>query len=52
MAVMALGHSLVLIACLTVLLMTERAPGPNPAKRAGRPFEAVCLVALAGAVAL
>jgi hypothetical protein len=52
MAVMTLGHSLVLMACLAVLLMTERAPGPNPAKRAGRPFEAVCLVALAGAVAL
>lgn len=52
MAVMALGHSLILMACLTALLMTERARGPNPADRAGRPFEAVCLAALAGAVVL
>jgi predicted metal-binding membrane protein len=50
MAVMALGHSLLLMVCLAVLLITERAPGPNPAQRAGRPFEAVCLVALAGVV--
>jgi predicted metal-binding membrane protein len=50
MAVMALGHSLLLMACLVVMMMTERARGPNPAQRAGRPLEAVCLVALAGAV--
>lgn len=50
MAVMAVGHSLLLMACLTVLLMTERARGPNPAERAGRPFEAWCLAALACAV--
>jgi predicted metal-binding membrane protein len=50
MAVMAVGHSLFLMAFLTVLLLTERARGPNPDQRAGRPFEAVCLAALAGAV--
>jgi predicted metal-binding membrane protein len=50
MAVMAVGHSLVLMACLTALLLTERARGPNPQQRAGRPFEAWCLAALAGLV--
>jgi predicted metal-binding membrane protein len=50
MATMAVGHSLLLMICLTVLLITERAPGPNPAQRAGRAFEAICLVLLAGAV--
>lgn len=49
MAVMVVGHSLIVMACVTALLLTERARGPNPAQRAGRPFEAVCLVALAGA---
>lgn len=50
MAVMAVGHSMIVMACVTVLLLTERARGPNPAQRAGRPFEAVCLAALAGVV--
>ena len=47
MAVMVLGHSLILMTLLTVLLFTERARGPNPGQRAGRAFEAVCLAALA-----
>ncbi|MCV7286907.1 DUF2182 domain-containing protein [Mycolicibacterium wolinskyi] len=50
MAVMAVGHSLIVMACVTVLLLTERARGPNPAQRAGRPLEAVGLVVIAGAV--
>lgn len=52
MAAMALGHGLALMAALTVLLHTERAPGPNPEARAGRPHEAIALLALAAAVAL
>jgi hypothetical protein len=31
-------------------LMTERAPGPNPARRAGRALEALCLAGLADGV--
>lgn len=50
---MAVGHHHVgLMGALVVLLMTERAPGPNPQRRAGRPFEGWCLIGLAGAVAL
>jgi predicted metal-binding membrane protein len=48
MAAMAVGHSLVVMLIVTALLLSERARGPNPAQRAGRPFEAICLVILAG----
>ena len=47
MAVMALAHSVFLMVALTVVLLTERAPGPNPDRRAGRPLESVVLAALA-----
>jgi hypothetical protein len=47
MAVMVLSHSLILMAALTLLLLSERSRGPNPARRAGRPMEALCMVGLA-----
>jgi predicted metal-binding membrane protein len=47
MAVMALAHSMILMLLLTGLLLTERAPGPNPARRPGRPQEAIALAVLA-----
>ncbi len=50
MAVMALAHSVLLMVALTVMLLTERAPGPNPDRRAGRPLESVVLAGLAVAV--
>jgi predicted metal-binding membrane protein len=50
MAVMALAHSVILMLVLTSLLLTERAAGPNPARRAGRPHEAIVLAGLAVAV--
>jgi Predicted metal-binding integral membrane protein (DUF2182) len=50
MAVMALAHSVILMLVLTSLLLTERAAGPNPARRVGRPHEAIVLAGLAVAV--
>jgi hypothetical protein len=47
MAVMALAHSVFLMLAVTVLLLSERAPGPNPDRRPGRPLEAVVLAGLA-----
>jgi predicted metal-binding membrane protein len=48
MAVTALSHSLILMAALTLLLLlSERSRGPNPAQRAGRPMEALCMAGLA-----
>ncbi|HUE31806.1 MAG TPA: DUF2182 domain-containing protein [Mycobacterium sp.] len=47
MTVMTLAHSVILMLVLTTLLLTERAPGPNPARRAGRPAEAIVLAGLA-----
>jgi hypothetical protein len=47
MAVMALSHSVILMLALTSLLLTERDAGPNPARRAGRPLEAIMLAGLA-----
>jgi predicted metal-binding membrane protein len=47
MLAMALSHSLVLMAGLTVVLLTERARGANPVRRAGRPLEAWALAAFA-----
>jgi hypothetical protein len=44
---MALAHSVFLLVALTVVLLTERAPGPNPDRRAGRPLESVALAGLA-----
>lgn len=52
MLAMAVSHSVWLMAGLLVLLLTERARGPNPGQRAGRPHEAVGLVAFAGVAAL
>lgn len=49
MFAMAVGHGLILMAGLLALLLSERARGPNPQWRAGRPFEAWCLVAFAAA---
>jgi predicted metal-binding membrane protein len=51
MAVMALAHSVILLLILTCLLLSERAAGPDPAQRAGRPLEAVMLAGLAFGVA-
>ena len=48
----AAHHDPAVMGAVFVLLLTERAPGPNPAQRAGRPLEAWALVGLAAAVAL
>ena len=47
MLVMAVGHDFGLMAGLLALLLTERARGPNPARRTGRPLEAWCLAGYA-----
>jgi predicted metal-binding membrane protein len=47
MGVMALSHSVILMLALTALLLSERAAGPNPQRRVGRPLEAVVLAGLA-----
>jgi hypothetical protein len=47
MLAMALSHSLLLMAGLTVVLLTERRRGPNAVRRAGRPLEAWVLAAFA-----
>jgi hypothetical protein len=47
MLAMAVGHGLLLMGALLALLLSERARGPNPDRRAGRPLEAWCLVAFA-----
>lgn len=53
MVVMAVGHHYpVLMVALLVLLLSERAPGPNPESRAGRPLEALGLAGLAVLVAV
>ena len=41
---------LLTVVTLTALLLTERAPGPNPVRRAGRPHEAIALLGLAAGV--
>jgi predicted metal-binding membrane protein len=51
MAVMALAHSVILLLLLTCLLLSERAAGPDPDRRAGRPQEAIVLAGLAFGVA-
>ena len=51
MLAMALSHSLLLMAGLSVVLLTERARGANPAQRAGRALEGWVLAGFA-AVAL
>ena len=52
MLAMAVSHSVWLMGGLLVLLLTERARGPNPGQRAGRPHEAWGLVGFAGIAAL
>jgi len=52
LATAAAHHQPALMGGILVLLLTERAPGPNPARRAGRPLEAWALVGLAAAVAV
>ena len=52
MLAMALSHSLVLMAGLTVVLLSERARGANPVRRAGRPLEAWVLAGFAGIAAV
>ena len=47
MLAMALSHSLVLMAGLAVVLLSERARGANPVRRAGRPLEAWLLAGFA-----
>jgi predicted metal-binding membrane protein len=51
MLAMAVSQSLLLMGGVLALLLSERARGPNPDRRAGRPFEAWCLVAYAAAFA-
>ena len=43
MVAMALSHSLLLMAGVLVVLLTERARGANPLRRAGRPLEALVI---------
>ena len=53
MLAMAVGHHHpALMGGLLVLLLTERAAGPNPGRRAGRPLEAWGLIGYAGALTL
>jgi predicted metal-binding membrane protein len=52
MFAMVLGHGLALMAGLLALLVSERARGPNPERRAGRPLEAWCLVGFAAVAGL
>jgi Predicted metal-binding integral membrane protein (DUF2182) len=48
MVAMAMAHhNLILVAAVLVLMLTERARGPNPTRRAGRPLEAWCLAGFA-----
>ena len=43
MVAMALSHSLLLMAGVLVVLLSERARGANPLRRAGRPREALVI---------
>jgi hypothetical protein len=43
---MALEHSVILVVGLTILLLTEPAPGPNPFRERGRSAEVICLVVI------
>jgi hypothetical protein len=43
MVAMALSHSLLLMAGVLAVLLSERARGANPVRRAGRPHEALVL---------
>jgi predicted metal-binding membrane protein len=53
MAVLPMGpEALLVMAGVLVVLLWERAAGPDPATRAGRPHEAVALLALALVVSL
>jgi hypothetical protein len=52
MLAMAVGHGVLLMGALLALLLSERARGPNPDRRAGRPLEGWCLVAFAGVAAV
>ncbi len=52
MIAMALSQSLLLMAGLTVVLLTERMRGANPQRRAGRHSEAWALAGFAGIAAL
>jgi len=47
MVAMALSHSLLLMGGVLAVLLTERARGPNPVRRAGRPHEALALAGFA-----
>jgi predicted metal-binding membrane protein len=49
---MAIGHNPLLMGGLLALLLHERARGPNPDRRAGRPLEAAGLVAYAALLTL
>jgi predicted metal-binding membrane protein len=52
MLAMAISHNPLLMSGLLVLLLSERARGPNPDRRAGRPREAWGLLACAATVAV
>ena len=47
MVAMALSHSLLLMAGVLVVLLSERARGANPLRRAGRPREALVIAGFA-----
>ena len=51
-ATAAAHHQPLVLGAVIVLLLSERAPGPNPERRAGRRLEAWALVGLAAAIAL
>ena len=52
LAAAAAHHQPAVMGAVLVLLLTERAPGPNPERRAGRRLEAWALAGLAATVAL
>ncbi len=47
MVAMALSHSLLLMAGVLAVLLSERARGANPVRRAGRPHEALVIAGFA-----
>jgi predicted metal-binding membrane protein len=52
MLAMAVSHGLLLMGGLLAVLLSERARGPNPDRRAGRPLEAWCLAGFAAVAGL
>lgn len=51
MVAMSLAADLLIMACLTAVLISERAKGPNPGTRSARAREALYILGIAGAAA-